>query len=86
MGSGRRDLADWRSSGSGDDCPGEMFLDFERTANHTLLSTKDMHKTTTSSLMTNWCSCVCVVRADPGELTAHAGRMPSQPARAPTGA
>jgi hypothetical protein len=41
MGSGRSDLADWSSSGSGDDCPGEMFLDFERTANHTLLSKKD---------------------------------------------
>jgi hypothetical protein len=68
MGSGRSDLADWRSSGSGDDCPGEMFLDFERTANHTLLSTKDMHKTTTSPWMTNWRSCVCVRARRPGRV------------------
>ena len=86
MGSGRRDLADWRSSGSGDDCSGEMFFDFERTANHTLLSTQDMHKTTTSPWMTHWRSCVCVRAADPSELTTHAGQMPSQSPRAPTGA
>ncbi len=87
MGNGR-DLADWRSSSSGDDCPGERFWDFERTANHTLLSiiTKDMHKTTPSPWMTAGEAVCEFVRADPSELTAHAERMPSQTPRAPTGA